>query len=108
VSLEPDPAQKKPRKRKAPSSDINAGASAMSIARFCVRNDISQPMYFKLQTNGLGPKTTQLGARTLITIEAERRWRQARERKPVSVEALDKARRERNARKRGAADLAKA
>jgi hypothetical protein len=96
VSLEHDPArQKKPRKRKAPSNDINAGASAMSIARFCLRNDISEPMYFKLRANGLGPKTTQLGARTLITVEAERRWRQARERKPVSVEALDKTRRER-------------
>jgi hypothetical protein len=66
----------------------------MSIARFCRRNDISEPMYFKLQANGLGPKTLELGGRTLITVEAERRWRQARERKPVSVEALDKARRD--------------
>jgi hypothetical protein len=67
----------------------------MSIARFCRRNDLSEPMYFKLQANGLGPKTIRLGARTLITVEAERRWRQARERKAVNVEALDKKRRER-------------
>jgi hypothetical protein len=87
--------EKQPRVRKAPSNNINAGISTMSIARFCVRNDISEPMYFKLQANGLGPKTTQLGARTLITIESEKRWRLARERKAVSVEALDKKRRER-------------
>jgi hypothetical protein len=80
----------------------------MSIARFCVRNDISEPMFFKMQKNGVGPRVTELGARKLITIEAERAWRRARERKPVNVEALDKARRKRNARKRGAADLAKA
>jgi hypothetical protein len=66
----------------------------MSIARFCVRNDISEPYFFKLKANGLGPNTMRLGARTLITAEAERRWRQARERKPVSVEAIDKVRRE--------------
>jgi hypothetical protein len=98
----------RPQRAQAPPDDSDAGASAMSIARFCRRNDISEPMYFKLAANGLGPKTTQLGGRTLITAEAERRWRQARERKPVSVEALDKKRRERNALRRRAANLAKA
>jgi hypothetical protein len=81
-----------------PTHDNDAGASAMSIARFCRRNEISEPMYYKLQSNGIGPKTIRLGKRTLITVEAERRWRQARERKPVSVEALDKARRQRKKR----------
>jgi hypothetical protein len=52
-------------------------------------------MYFKLQANLLGPKTMRLGSRVLITIEAERRWRQARERTPVSVETLDRKRRKR-------------
>ena len=53
-------------------------------------------MYYKLQANGLGPRTIQLGARTLITIEAETRWRKERERNPVNVEAADAAaRRER-------------
>jgi hypothetical protein len=97
VSLEHDPAgQNKPPKRKAPSNDISAGASAMSIKRFCLRNDISEAMYYKLQANGFGPRTMQLGARTLITIEAESRWRKERERNPVSVEAADAARRQRN------------
>jgi hypothetical protein len=66
----------------------------MSIARFCSRNDISEALYYKLQVNGLGPKTIRLGKRTLITVEAERAWRKARERKAVSVEALDKQRRD--------------
>jgi hypothetical protein len=93
VSLEHDPAR-----------NNDAGASSMSIARFCVRNDISEPMFFKLKANGLGPKTMELGGRTLITTEAESRWRKARERKPVSVEALDQVRRDkaRKARERNA------
>jgi hypothetical protein len=76
----------------------------MSIARFCQRNDISEALYYKLQVNGLGPKTMRLGKRTLITTEAESRWRKERERKPVSVEALDKVRRDkaRRARERNA------
>jgi hypothetical protein len=92
-----------PQQARAPPDDSDAGVSAMSIARFCRRNDLSEPLYYKLQVNGLGPKTMRVGARTLISIEAERRWRQERERKPVNVEALDKARRERNARKDAAA-----
>jgi hypothetical protein len=78
----------------------DAGASSMSIARFCQRNDISAPMFYKLKANRLGPKTINLGARTLITIESERRWRQARERRAVNVEALDRPRRDRNRSKR--------
>jgi hypothetical protein len=65
----------------------------MSIRRFCLRNDISESMYFKLQANGLGPRTMELGARTLIAIEAEADWRRERERNPVNVEAADAARR---------------
>jgi hypothetical protein len=104
VSLEHDPVrqkkprkrrQKKPRKRAPSSNDIGAGASAMSIKRFCLRNDISEAMYYKLQANGLGQRTMALGARTLITIEAETDWRDERERNPVNVEAADVARRQR-------------
>src|SRR6516162_10192026 len=47
----------RPQRARAPPNDNDAGASAMSITRFCRRNDISEPMYFKLQANGLGPKT---------------------------------------------------
>jgi hypothetical protein len=68
----------------------------MSIKRFCLRNDISSAMYFKLQANGLGPRTIALGARKLIAVESEADWRRERERNPVNVEAADVARRRRN------------
>jgi hypothetical protein len=74
---------------------VETRRAAMSIAEFCWQHSLSEPYYSKLQKNGLGPKTIKLGARILITQEAAARWRRLRERKPVSVEALDKARRER-------------
>jgi hypothetical protein len=88
------------RRRAALSKDPQAGASAMSIARFCVRNEISEPMFHKLRANGLGPDVMDLGGRSLITIEAERRWRLERERNPVRVDPLDRERRERVRQKR--------
>jgi hypothetical protein len=83
----------------AATNDDDAGASAMSISRFCRRNSISEPFFFKLKANGLGPRTMNVGKRTLITNEAEADWRKERERQPVSVEALDRARKAREGEK---------
>ena len=53
--------------------------AAYSIEQFCQAHNISIDLYFKLQRQGLGPKTMKVGARTLISIEAAAEWRRARE-----------------------------
>jgi hypothetical protein len=53
--------------------------AAYSIEQFCQAHGISIDLYFKLQRQGLGPKTMKAGARTLISVEAAAEWRRARE-----------------------------
>jgi hypothetical protein len=53
--------------------------AAFSIREFCRAHGISQSMYFKLKTMGLGPREMQVGTRRLISQEAAAEWRKARE-----------------------------
>ena len=53
--------------------------SAYSIEQFCQAHNISVDLYFKMQRQGLGPKTMKAGARTLISVESAAAWRRARE-----------------------------
>jgi hypothetical protein len=53
--------------------------SALSIEQFCNSHGISLDLYYKLQRQGLGPRTMKVGSRTLISIEAAAEWRRARE-----------------------------
>jgi hypothetical protein len=53
--------------------------SAYSIAQFCQAHGISIDLYFKMQRQGLGPKTMKAGSRTLISVEAAAEWRRVRE-----------------------------
>jgi hypothetical protein len=53
--------------------------AAYSIEQFCEAHGISIDLYFKLQRQGLGPKTMKAGTRTLISIESAAEWRHARE-----------------------------
>jgi hypothetical protein len=62
-----------------PPPDEDADADAFSIAQFCRRHAISQSLYFTLQAAGLGPRTMKVGGRVLISREAARAWRRARE-----------------------------
>jgi len=57
----------------------NVGLAAYSIEEFCQAHGISIDLYFKLQRQGLGPKTLKAGSRTLISVEAAAEWRRARE-----------------------------
>lgn len=50
-----------------------------NIPNFCLNNDISESLYFKLKREGRGPREIRLDGRILITEEAERDWRAARE-----------------------------
>jgi predicted DNA-binding transcriptional regulator AlpA len=51
----------------------------LSINEFCIVHGISKAFFYKLQTQGNGPRTMKVGKRTLITIEAAAAWRRAME-----------------------------
>ena len=46
-----------------------------SVRDFCIAHSISEDMFFKMQRQGLTPKTMKVGARTLISMEAAAEWR---------------------------------
>ena len=64
--------------RGAPN-DADADADAYSIAAFCKRHGISESFFFKLKSQGLGPRVMRIGSRVLITREAASEWRQQRD-----------------------------
>ena len=53
---------------------------AFSIAEFCEAFRLSESMYFKLRTQGLGPREMQVGTRRMISFDAAARWQRERER----------------------------
>jgi hypothetical protein len=57
-------------------SDSSDNQSAMSVARFCQRNDVSEATAYR--EIGAGKLIARrCGARTLITVEDERAWRKS-------------------------------
>jgi hypothetical protein len=46
-----------------------------SIRQFCTAHNISDHLFYKLQRQGLAPKTMRVGARTLISMESAAKWR---------------------------------
>ena len=46
-----------------------------SVREFCTAHGISDHMFFKLQRQGIAPRTMRVGARTLISVEAAAEWR---------------------------------
>jgi hypothetical protein len=57
--------------------------ACFSVREFCTAHGISDHMFFKLQRQGLAPRTMRVGARTLITVEAAAEWRREREAAPM-------------------------
>ena len=53
--------------------------AAYTIATFCVAHHLSESFYFKLKTQGLGPREMRVGSRILISFEAAADWRRERE-----------------------------
>jgi hypothetical protein len=53
--------------------------ACFSVASFCVAHHISEAFYYKLKSQGLGPREMQVGARILVTYEAAADWRAERE-----------------------------
>jgi hypothetical protein len=52
---------------------------AHTIPSFCESNAISESLYFELKRKGKGPREIELENRIIITEDAERDWRRARE-----------------------------
>lgn len=50
-----------------------------SIPEFCAAHGISQPFYFKLRAQGVGPREVRVGKRVLISLESAAEWRRQRE-----------------------------
>jgi hypothetical protein len=84
----------------APSTD----RQAFTVQEFLYRNNLAKDAWFKLRKAGITPREMMINGRTLISIEAERDWRAARE-NPTGAEALGQAlrRKERLERARAAA-----
>jgi hypothetical protein len=52
---------------------------ADTLDEFCRRNRFSRSMYYKMKAAGLGPAEFYVGTRVMISKEAGRAWRRARE-----------------------------
>lgn len=48
---------------------------AYDISMFCMAHNISRAFFYKLDEQGLAPKTMKLGRRVLISKEAAAAWR---------------------------------
>jgi hypothetical protein len=56
-------------------------SGARSIAEWCQDYGISEALFFKMRSRGETPDQIKLGARTLISDEADARWRRNQERR---------------------------
>jgi hypothetical protein len=63
----------------ASSPNRPADDSPHTILEFCERNRLSLTSYYELRTRGQGPREMRVLSKVLITPEAERDWRLARE-----------------------------
>ena len=62
----------------------NRGADeGLTIKAFCLRNAISESLYFTLKRLGKGPREAKLCNRIVIFPEAEADWRRDRERETM-------------------------
>lgn len=52
---------------------------ALNILEFCAAFGISEDFFYKLKRQGQAPRLMKVGARTLISMEAAKEWRIARE-----------------------------
>lgn len=54
--------------------------AAFSVFGFCVAHGLSRSLFYRMLRAGEGPRVMKCGSRTLISVEAARAWRGARER----------------------------
>jgi hypothetical protein len=82
------------------TSERIADDSPFTIEEFCKRNRLSLTSYYELRTRGQGPREMRVLSKVLISPEAERDWRLARETPSLSDTATI-ARLQERARKAG-------
>jgi hypothetical protein len=72
--------------------DTKTNKVAHSIDEFCVSHGISRAMFYKILSQGRGPRVMKVGTRTLISEEAAAAWRRLCKRKRhFATEATDDA-----------------
>jgi hypothetical protein len=70
---------------------------AYSVPDFCrLHGGMSEAFFFKLTSEGHGPKLMKVGARTMISVEAAAAWRRERERE-AEIAAEQKAKQQKAA-----------
>jgi hypothetical protein len=77
--------KKKSKKRERRPLPPRRQGDAFTIPEFCATNRISESMYHKLKSLGLGPREMDVGRRKIITPEANAEWQAAREREAASA-----------------------
>jgi hypothetical protein len=65
--------------------------AAYSIPEFCRRYGFSPAFFFKMQTQGKGPRMMEVGRRRLISREADEVWRREREEAAAKSEPANAA-----------------
>jgi hypothetical protein len=60
-------------------SPARQGRAAYSIAAFCAEHSLSRSMFYKLQSESIGPRLMKVGTKVLISAEAAADWRAERE-----------------------------
>jgi hypothetical protein len=60
---------------------------AFNIPELCEAARISEGFYFKLKREGRGPREMKMGARTLVSVDAAKRWLRAFERETATATA---------------------
>ena len=61
--------------------DTMTNKAAQSIDEFCVSHGISRAMFYKILSQGRGPRVMKVGTRTLISEEFAAAWRRQCEEK---------------------------
>ena len=52
---------------------------SFTIPEWCRHRKVSRSMFYKIKSQGIAPKTYNVGARQLISAEADAEWLRARE-----------------------------
>ncbi|HKA78130.1 MAG TPA: transcriptional regulator [Pseudolabrys sp.] len=61
---------------------------SLTIAEFCAAEKISRTTFQKICSQGKGPRTFNVGTKRLISHEARKEWRRAREAEAAAADGL--------------------
>jgi hypothetical protein len=62
--------------------------AAFSVFGFCIAHGLSRRKFYYMRRAGEGPRVMKCGRRTLISVEAARDWRLARERAAATAASV--------------------